>query len=508
MLKTITSNRTYALTAIIFGLAFVICGAAWMRFFAAAAANPSPVRYVTLMGTNGPLNPFRQDCAGPSFVEGDAVWRFCEYDDGDTLSDPATVWGLVRFDLAQGEATMRWPLPYDQTSQVLALAQAENGDLAVAWGTPSLTGIYRIVPAGGVEAFGFPPGGPDDVAGMAWVGDGVEVVTEQDAAINVNRVVSGIWADPRPVTPPDRCTDGTLCDFQFAHVGADGWLFLYAVAPTEAADPVLVEFVLAPETGGGQVIDSILLADLAPAQYTLDEQGNLAALGDLFDQAPGNVVNWSLDAAPFMLHGGTWEKVVAPENDASFYFSDYRIAPDGLQWIPGLRYPRRGWQMDQWLTLKSSGEGVALATFYGKPGPTLTGNQTFLQEGGTQTSLLPSTDGGYWLLGPYGSYLKANESLTRADRLSLSERIERAFDNFGELEAVNDDFYREQETLKMAAFPLVLLSLPAGYVLVFFVRQFRKDTRAWVLALAQVSGIYLILATLFLWWFWEITAAF
>jgi len=50
----------------------------------------------------------------------------------------------------------------------------------------------------------------------------------------------------------------------------------------------------------------------------------------------------------------------------------------------------------------------------------------------------------------------------------------------------------------------VLLALPLGYLAVFFVRQTRRNTRAWIVLLLQVSVVYLVLATIFFWWFWEI----
>jgi len=199
--------------------------------------------------------------------------------------------------------------------------------------------------------------------------------------------------------------------------------------------------------------------------------------------------------------------VTAPLSEASFYFSNYQIEPGGLRWIPGLRYPRHGWQVNQWVTVTASGHGVALASLSGKPGPTLTQNTSFLLSGGALTVVLPASDGGYWVLGPHGAYLKASMSFERADGLSFLERIARAFQNFGRLGAVNQGFYREWRALKMAAFPLVLLSLPFGYLMVFFVRS-RRSTRAWIALLLQVSALYLILAMVFIWWFWEMTGDF
>ncbi|HVO68861.1 MAG TPA: hypothetical protein VMT24_02380, partial [Aggregatilineaceae bacterium] len=234
----------------------------------------------------------------------------------------------------------------------------------------------------------------------------------------------------------------------------------------------------------------------------------LAGLGALFDRSPGGSINWSLAAAPYVLQDNTWQRVPVPVSGASFYFSNYEIEPDGLHWIPGLRYPWRSWQVKDWVTVTVSDNGVALSSLSGTPGPTLTQNTSFLLSGGALTVVLPCSTGGYWVLGPHGAYLKASVSLERADGLNFFERIARGFENFGRLGAVNQDFYRGWRALKVAAFPLVLLSLPFGYLMVFFVRRSRKNTRAWISLLMQVSALYLILAALFIWWFWHITGDF
>lgn len=510
MLKTITKNRTYTLTAILFAVGFVICGLAWSRFFAVAATNPSPVRYVSFVSDQGARDPFRQQCAGPAFIEADTAWRFCEYEPGASLV-AGGVWGLVRFDLDAGEAELRWPLPEDPASQVLALARRDDGALATAWGAPEPSGIYLAYPSGGVDVLGM-PSAVGRIGGMAWVGEGLELVIGDAAPVAIARHEAGAWTLRETVPAPDACTGETLCAFQFAHLGEAGWRMLYAVAPVAVDAPATtpVEFILQEETGESQVVDTITLDDLDPAQYTRDADGRLTRLGDLFDQAPGNVINWTLNAAPFVLHGGAWERVAAPTlgGKTDYYFSNYAIEEGGLRWIPGLRYPQRGWQVDTWLTLRSSGDGIALARFDGARGPTLTGDTVFLRHDVTQTALLPARDGGYWVLGPNGAYMKAAASLSRADSLNVFERVIRAFENFRRLDDVNGEFYREQQVLKMAAFPLVLLSLPAGYLLVFFIGHARRNRKAWIIALAQVSAAYVMLATIFIWWFWEIMSDF
>jgi hypothetical protein len=511
MLKTILTNRSYRITAILFVIAVVVCWIAWMRLFTVAVLNPSPVRYFTFITDQGTLNPFRQECNGPSFAEEDVAWRFCAYDAraGRTTLESGR-WGLVRFDLAKGEATLRWPLPETATDQILALARSPAGDLATVWGSPALSAAYLILHEGGVVPLGIPPGAPAQVFGLAWDSQVLELATLDGGTVTIFRNESGIWKESRLVPPPETCGPGTICALQVARRDTAGWRFLYAAAQAEIGSPEAAEIqvLLDDEHGATSMLGTIPFADLDPSQYRLDDSGRLAGLGALFDRAPGGAVNWAVDAAPYVLHGGTWERVTVPVSEASFYFSNYQIEPGGLRWIPGLRYPQRGWQVNQWVTVMASDSGVALASLSGTPGPTLARDSSFLLSAGAMTVVLPASDGGYWVLGPYGAYLKASLSLERTDGLSFFERIERAAENFGRLGAVNQGFYRGWRALKLAAFPLVLLSLPFSYLMVFFVRQSRKNTRAWITLLLQVSAIYLILAAVFIWWFWKMTGNF
>ncbi len=506
MFQALFRTRRRALTILIIAAAFVICGIAWLRFFTVIAASPSPVRFVEFVTANGERAPFRQECAGPSFVEADSVWRFCAYDEAS--ADAEVPWGLVRFNLDEGRAEMLWPLPESATSQVLALAESPAGDLVVAWGAPDLSAVYLILRAGGVVPLGLPADAPTQLFGLAWAGEALEMAAlrgDRTVAIFTNE--SGIWTDTRTVALPPSCAvEGTLCALQMAHRTPERWRFVLAQAPVEVNDPATarVQILLFDEAGAVEPVDEIALSDLDPAQYTL-EDGRLVGLGALFDQSPGNVVNWSLRAAPFVLHGGTWERVVAPQIDASFYYSDYEIEGGGLRWIPGLRFPVRGWQVEEWVTLRSSTEGVFLADLEGqRKGPALTRSTVLAEQSASETSVLPASDGGYWVLGPYGAYVKADRSLSRADDLTPPERLLRLVENFGRLEEVSPAFYQTQRALKIAALPLVLLSLPTGYLGVFFLRQSRKDRQTWIVALVEVSAVYLILATLFIWWFWEL----
>ncbi len=510
--KSVVGSRRNILTVIIFLVAFVLCGVAWMRFFAAVIANPSPVRYVEFMTAEGVRSPFRQDCAGPAFIENDAVWRFCSYDSTSAfvtrVEAAAPGWGLVRFDLAAGKAEMLWPLPEAPDAQILALGQSPTGDLAVAWGSPGLDAIYLVLREGGTLPLGVPADTLRDLTGLAWTGETLEIVSGDESGVTVYVNEAGRWGTTRAVTPPPDCTDeANTCTLQLAHRTPDGWRMVYSIAPRAigAVDEAEVAIVAALEDGTPEPVDTLELGDLSPDQYTLDADGSLTAVGALFDQAPGNVVNWSIRAAPFMLHGGTWERVVAPQVDARFYFSDYAISEaGGLQWIPGTHHPQRSWQVDQWVTLRSSGEDIFLAEIDGESGPTLTQTQNVAWRSNADITLLPATSGGYWVLGPNGAYMKASTDLERADALTVAERVERIVANFNELDDVSNSFYREKRALKLAALPLVLLSLPAGYLVVFAVRQARQNRQAWVWLLLEISAVYVIVATAFFVWFWEI----
>jgi hypothetical protein len=511
MLRSIVKNRSYRIAAIIFAIAFGVCWLAWMRFFTVAALNPSPVRYFTFITDQGTMDPFRQECTGPAFAQDDVAWRFCEYNASTRRTTlESGQWGLVRFDLTKGEAALHWPLPETATAQILALAQSPAGDLATAWGSPELSAVYLILHEGGVVPLGIPQDASPEVFGLAWDGQVLELVVQDGSTITIFRNESGVWSEPHRIPPPEACGAATVCVPQVAHRDAAGWRFLYAATPVEIGDPqtAVIQVLLGDESGSASALGTIPFSDLDPSQYVLDDSGRLARLGALFDRSPGGSINWSLDAAPYTLQDDTWQRVATPISGASFYFSNYQIEPDGLRWIPGLRYPWRSWQVDQWVMVTASDNGMALSSLSGTPGPVLTHNTSFLLSGGALTVVFPCSTGGYWVLGPHGAYLKVSVSLERADGLSFPERIVRAFENFGRLGAVNQDFYRGWRALKLATFPLVLLSLPFGYLLVFFARQSRKNTRAWITLLMQISALYLILAAIFIWWFWEMTGDF
>jgi hypothetical protein len=512
MIQRIVKDKTYRLTAILFTISFVICWLAWMRFFTAAALNPSPVRYVEFITDSGARAPFRQECAGPSFIHSDQVWRFCGYESGagrTALESTAPHWGLVRFDLIKGEAVMRWPLPERPDAELLALARAANGDLLTVWGSPDPARAYRITREGAVP-FDLPANLPPQVFGLADAGDRIELVAGDDQAAAIYAYTNGAWLDPRPVLPPESCGQQVFCSLQAARYDATGWTLVFAAVPTVIDDPArtVVDLLLRGESGAATPLPALDWSALAADQVTLDESGVVQRLGTLFDRAPGGVINWTINDAPLVLQADGWVKIDPPQAAASFYFSNYEILPTGLRWIPGLRFPLSGWQFDSWMTLKSANGGVALAQMHGKSGPTLTSSTVFLIGEGSQTSVLPASSGGYWVLGPYGAYLKVDPAMERADALSFTERIGRAFDNFRRFESVSEDFYREQRVLKMAAFPLLLLSLPTGYLMVFFVRQSGRSRRAWITLLLRVSAVYLALATIFIWWFWEMMGDF
>jgi len=252
MLKTVLKHRSYRITAIVFAIAFGVCWLAWIRFFTVAALNPSPVRYFTFVTAQGRLDPFRQECTGPAFAEGDVAWRFCGYDASARRTTPESgQWGLVRFDLTQGEAALRWPLPEAATAQILALAQSPAGDLATAWGSPGLSAVYLILREGGVVPLGIPQEAPSHVFGLAWDGQGVELVATDGGPVTILRNESGVWSEPRRVAPPEVCEEGVICALQVARRDPAGWRFLYAVAPVEIGDLQTAELqvVLSDEDG-------------------------------------------------------------------------------------------------------------------------------------------------------------------------------------------------------------------------------------------------------------------
>jgi hypothetical protein len=348
------------------------------------------------------------------------------------------------------------------------------------------------------------------VSGLAWAGDTLELAgDDQQDGVTIYTLASDRWDAGHALPRPASCTSETLCALQVAEYSAAGWRFVYAKAPIDIGDLQAgqIDLVAQTEARAVETLPPVPLVDLAPSQYSLDDGGRLTRLGVLFDRSPGNAVNWQVDAAPFVLADSGWTHIMPPQADAHFYFSNYRIENGRLHWIPGLRSPQNVWRVNDWVTLRRTRDGLRLAWLDGTTGPVLTTSSALLN-GDAQTIVLPASNGGYWVLGPHGTYLKTDQSLQRSDHLNILQRISRAFENFGKLNAVSDEFYHQQRAIKLAALPVVLLSLPLGYLMVFFVGQTRKNTRAWTRLLLQVSAIYLLLATIFFWWFWQVMSDF
>ncbi len=490
--------RLDKLTVAIFAIAFFLCWVAWMRFFYVAATNPSPARYTELVQQGEKLDPFRQTCTGPAFVDQeDVIWRYCNYEEG---ADAA--WGMTRFDLDKSKARLDWPLPETPDTQIQALARSDSGDLAVAWGSPDVHAIYRLNESGGVETIPLPAAG--QIVGFAWNGDALNLLAVSEAGPALHVYGDGAWNDPIPIPRPAICSEAAVCSLQLANQQSDGWWLLYAVLPGVADEGVTL--LASDQSGAAGPVGTIPISDLSEGQVVRGDAGTVTGLGTLFDRSPGGALNWGLNGAPYQWQNGQITRLETPAlaDPQSFYASDYVIQPSGLEWIPGVSFPQRAWQLDdRWLTLRRTEDGMAVSELGGKLRKTLTTDTSFLDRRGTQTELLPAASGGYWVMGQHGMFIKVSDSLERADTMNVFERVVRTFENFGELSVYNDDFYREQRALKMIAFPLVLLSLPAGYLLVFFVRQARKNTRAWINLLVRVSAIYLMLVTIFMWWFWE-----
>lgn len=485
-------------------VAFVLCGIAWARFFQVVISNPSPVRYIVFADETGTRETFEQRCAGPAFVQRDVVWRYCDYDPADTQTSR---WGLVRFDLPNNRAGLLWPVAHGADVQILALAAAPGGDLAVVWGGQQVTDVSIARLTGGVQSLGVPGDAVQTVMGFAWRGDRLEMVWDGPAGVQIAAHNGEAWDAPRRVMLPDGCGETNVCALQMAYVQTDDWRFLVTRAPQIIDDPAAaaIELVVTDDGGEPLLTDQMALSAVDPSYYTLEADGRISRIGRFFDCTPGNVINWWVDRAPMILREGAYQPMEPPPvgDTVSFYFSNYEIQGDRLRWIPGIRFPVRGWQIGRWMALQTAGDDLVLDPLAAETGPALAQAPAFMTREMSQTVVLPASNGGYWVLGANGAYLKADSTMARADALTIWERVRRVFANFGSLQDYSGAFYRQRAELKMLALPLVLLALPVGYLLVFFVRQTRRDRRAWVRLLVMVSAGYLVVALIFIWWFWE-----
>jgi hypothetical protein len=473
--------------------------------------EPPPARAVTFVTPRGVLEEEQPPpCAGSAFALGQHVWQICRRSAGTAL---------VRFDLERGLGEIFWPLGAGAKGArgpaLSALARHRKGDLAVA-----TTGgeLLQVLQTGGMRRLGR----ARRVAGMAWVGDRLELVEGGDAGPVIRSHTRGEGWSTRaaPGVPP--AETGQAVRLELAYRSGGRWNFLFVRVPRDArpGQAVKVDLLQGTERQAPMVVETVQLR----GRFRLDGRGRAGILAAVVDPAPGGAVIPSevLPALPLRRDRERWSPVALPlsHKRGRFWHFDYKAEPQGLRSIPRTASePLAFFVRGLWLELagertvrlrKVGGRGGGSSdssdssdgSRHGGSGPALTRRQ-WLSPG---IRVLPAADGGYWVLGANSRrYIKVDASLRRADTQLLWDRVTRALRHPPPPGA--DTIPDGLAPVRRLVLPVVVLLFPLLVLVLLLVGRSRRAggrSRRFLLA----SLLYLLCSGGLGWWFWQLSAWF
>jgi len=422
--------------------------------------------------------------------------------------------GVIRFDLANRRADMLWPFP-DQTHHMLhGFAKHPDGEVAVV--SRMDMKVYRLGAAGGVTDLEFPVPhkAGDSIVGLAWVGDDLEVVSNGRSQPLLNRhEADGGWIS-EPLSQPE-CRESHECTLQAAARESDGWRLWFVHQPSKIAigDRPEAEIVeVAPGHPPRRMAKFTL--DSNRDYYRASDGSGRASRRQFLDRSTGNVVFLAyrdeLDE-PWELDGDQWRRRTLPEGwiphaGDHHHREDYVVRPNRLEPLPSWgdnRFLRR--VGDRWIETSPRNRDFTLRLVNGQPGPILTSDRWI----SSRTLIAPANGGGYWLLGAYGTFVKADADLARADAPGFFERTLLLYNNFHHLAWYND-FWLDVVWLKMCILPLLLLFPIIVLAVVVVIRLVRRQrpTGPLVTTLFPYAIAYVLAWGGLGWWFWKLTGYF
>jgi hypothetical protein len=356
---------------ILIGITLALTVVAWGRLLQ-VARRPSPARHLQFFGLKGPMPEDALYTHQPLAADGDREWIL-----GDDWESNAMI---VRVDFAHRRADVMWPLPKN-SYPILDAAQNASGDLAICVGSYD-SKVYRLRAAGGVE----PLGELKDrgfVVGLAWTGDALEIARAERSVTRIYRVAGGQWTSREVAPPPDAR--------KFLHVRAEratfangAWHFVFSRSIADGDDSAALELV---------------------------EDANVIARGRI-------ALREDVDHVEL----------------ASMHLQYTYVKGHGLWWIGRDRARESG----DMVMHPSLAPGVAMS--WSRPnrayvlargdqlGPVLTRDR-FIDE---SSAVVPSSDGGFWVLGAFGRHLKAGPDLKRSDAMGFAARYANLFREFRE----------------------------------------------------------------------------
>jgi hypothetical protein len=499
---------------IIIVISLVLCLGVWVRTVGALLVNPSPWRTIQVIKPDTAPSQYRFFCQRQSFADGDLIWQWPCFERDDER--PTT--HLLRFNMAQGTADARWPLPFDDHLALIALAKHNNGDLAVIFGGGSdriPTRYYRVKAAGGVEDWGSPhaPDEPDTYgAGLAWVGDDLQTVVGRGQRAVIYTYHANGWAAPRAFERLT-CDVTQVCELEVAYRQAGAWRLLYSRFPRRPANPdeTTVDLLIGSEAGTPTPAGTLTLR--RERHYSLNADGELVRHAGLFDTSPGGVITDYIgittgitngNTVPFVLQGKQWVELPIPDVSGlqppnrtdpfqfQAAFDDYLIQPNRLDWLPyyapDFGFAHVHYLKGKWIAFEDRTSQIRAREVGGSPGPALIGIQRDRWDMVGDT-LTPSSDGGYWYKNSLLDYVKLNDRFERADGFSVIERLLRVPQTLN----ANGRGYRENAELKSLLFWGVLLGMPLILVAILLWRQFRRSMATWESILLPFAIAYIAL---------------
>jgi hypothetical protein len=289
------NQRSRALLLVLLGAMPSVAGAFGLY---AGRERPADHRSVVFRAAGGEAPDRPPICKGPAVAEGGTVWRTCR-----TQESPPS-WHLVRFDLERGVAEMQWPLPHERGAFV-GMARHPSGRFAAIM---SKGDVLVVDPRGGASMIGSVPVF-GDIAGLAWLGDDIEVVTGGSISNGIHRFSGGRWTS-RPAPDIEPAPDQTIA-LEMAERGPAGIIFTF-VRTTMGQESIL-HLITRSEAGAESVQKLQLDTRLASATHVLD-------------RAPANIISagWYRDVQVERTDG-KWQQVRPPSGSGvtfDYFFDD------------------------------------------------------------------------------------------------------------------------------------------------------------------------------------------
>ena len=505
---------------IIFIISIVLFTVSWIRVFWQTLTKVPPAQNMTYQTGNGAkwLDKGYPHTRYPRIIDGNSVWIYAMYEK-DTGGKKS---GFIRFDLKSGIAQMRWQFPgKSRYGSILGVAKHKNGEIAVLWNEHM--GKVRVdimLLRGGLKSLGFVPVKKPNMSfiGFDWVNGRIEVAQgdyKQRSTYIYRNTKKDSWSE-RSISWAGQYNFRTMPTL--AMYNKRKWETIFTQWELKKRNEFYTAAVFKYRQGD-RASEKIGIVKIK--SYNVHH---------LVDGAPGNMISGlHYTKQNFQLKDGKIVKI-KPGTIASklkkvhldTYKSTFIIRPGHLerQFMWKSEYGRNlviqlGVREIKLMFKRSSkARNVRRALFLsdgGKPvvGPVV---ESFRFRG-SYPVLIPAGDGGVWILGTFGYYVKVDKNLQRTDAPCFFGRYARVIASFGSRAAQYDDFYLDASLFKKLVMPVLHFLLPLLwliiYVLGFFKGKNKEDKKVDLFErMRNVSIAYIVIWVGYAYWFWKVTINF